>query len=61
MDIKTSGIGDLLGENRTTYEGLQALVAHSTFTLSPYGLKSFAKPDMASQNRRKKLRRISSI
>ena len=27
----------------------------------PSGLKSFAKPDMASQNRRKKLRRINSI
>ena len=27
----------------------------------PYGLKSFAKPDMASQNRRKKLRRIIQL
>ena len=27
----------------------------------PYGLKSFAKPDMASQNRRKKLRRYIQL
>ena len=41
-----------------TFEGLHAEV-NIPYLLS--GLNSFAKLDMASQNRRKKLRRISSI
>ena len=55
---------DIIAYKKKTFKRYRLIklpTSSATIHKLPFGLKSFAKPDMASQNRRKKLRRYIQL